>query len=66
LQTSFIGRDSKQDAGFENQTSLKRQMKKFQFVMNGAGSPQFPLHAYEVRPRKDKPGFDLISDVLQS
>jgi hypothetical protein len=41
-------------------------MKKFQFVMNGAGSPQFPLHAYEVRPRKDKPGFDLISDVLQS
>jgi hypothetical protein len=22
------------------------------------------VHAYEVRPRKDKRGFDLISDVL--
>ena len=22
------------------------------------------MHAYEVRPRKDKRGFDLISDVL--
>ena len=24
----------------------------------------FSLRAYEVRPRKDKRGFDLISDVL--
>jgi hypothetical protein len=23
-----------------------------------------PTHVYEVRPRKDKRGFDLISDVL--
>jgi hypothetical protein len=23
-----------------------------------------PMHVYEVRPRKDKPGFDLISDAL--
>ena len=23
------------------------------------------LHAYEVRPRKDKRGFDLISDALR-
>jgi hypothetical protein len=23
------------------------------------------MHVYEVRPRKDKRGFDLISDVLQ-
>ena len=23
-----------------------------------------PLHIYEVRPRKDKRGFDLISDAL--
>jgi hypothetical protein len=22
------------------------------------------MHAYEVRPRRDKRGFDLISDVL--
>ena len=22
------------------------------------------MHTYEVRPRKDKPGFDLISDAL--
>jgi hypothetical protein len=22
------------------------------------------MHVYEVRPRKDKPGFDLISDAL--
>ena len=25
---------------------------------------RFPLHAYEVRPGKDKTGTDLISDVL--
>jgi len=25
---------------------------------------RFPMHAYEVRPRKDKRGVDLISDVL--
>jgi hypothetical protein len=24
----------------------------------------FPMHVYEVRPRKDKRGVDLISDVL--
>ena len=24
----------------------------------------FPMHVYEVRPRKDKRGFDLISDAL--
>jgi hypothetical protein len=23
-----------------------------------------PMHVYEVRPRKDKRGFDLISDAL--
>jgi len=23
-----------------------------------------PVHVYEVRPRKDKRGFDLISDAL--
>ncbi len=23
-----------------------------------------PMHAYEVRPRKDKRGVDLLSDVL--
>jgi hypothetical protein len=23
-----------------------------------------PLHIYEIRPRKDKRGFDLISDAL--
>jgi hypothetical protein len=23
-----------------------------------------PAHVYEIRPRKDKRGFDLISDVL--
>ncbi len=26
--------------------------------------PTAPLHVYEVRPRKDKRGFDLVSDVL--
>ena len=26
--------------------------------------PRFPMHVYEVRPRKDKRGFDLISDAL--
>jgi len=25
---------------------------------------RFPMHAYEVRPRKDKRGVDLISDLL--
>jgi hypothetical protein len=25
---------------------------------------QSAIHVYEVRPRKDKRGFDLISDVL--
>jgi hypothetical protein len=25
---------------------------------------QSPMHAYEVRPRKDKRGVDLISDAL--
>ena len=25
---------------------------------------RFPMHAYEVRPRKDHRGVDLISDVL--
>jgi hypothetical protein len=24
------------------------------------------MHVYEVRPRKDKRGFDLISDALSS
>ena len=24
----------------------------------------FPMHVYEVRPRKDKRGVDLISDAL--
>ena len=27
-------------------------------------TPTIPAHAYEVRPRSDKRGFDLISDVL--
>ena len=26
--------------------------------------PRFLMHLYEVRPRKDKRGFDLISDAL--
>jgi len=25
---------------------------------------QSTMHVYEVRPRKDKRGFDLVSDVL--
>jgi len=25
---------------------------------------RFPVHVYEVRPRKDRRGVDLISDVL--
>ena len=25
---------------------------------------EYPMHVYEVRPRKDKRGVDLISDVL--
>ena len=29
--------------------------------LNGSG---FPMHVYEVRPRKDKRGVDLISDAL--
>jgi hypothetical protein len=39
-------------------------MKKFQFVMNDPASPSFPWDAYEVRPRKDHRGFDLISEAL--
>ena len=27
-------------------------------------APRFPVHIYEVRPRKDHRGFDLISDPL--
>jgi hypothetical protein len=26
--------------------------------------PRFPMHVYEIRPRKDKRGFDLLSDAL--
>jgi hypothetical protein len=26
--------------------------------------PRFPMHVYEVRPRKDHRGVDLISDAL--
>ena len=26
--------------------------------------PTAPLHVYEIRPRKDHRGFDLISDAL--
>jgi len=29
-----------------------------------ANAPEPEIHVYEVRPRKDKRGFDLISDVL--
>jgi hypothetical protein len=25
---------------------------------------KYPMHVYEIRPRKDKRGFDLISDAL--
>ena len=39
-------------------------MKKFQFMMNAGAFPQFPVHTYEIRPRKDKRGVDLISDAL--
>jgi hypothetical protein len=27
-------------------------------------APQLPVHVYEVRPRKDHRGVDLISDAL--
>jgi hypothetical protein len=30
----------------------------------GPARPRFPMYIYEVRPRKDKRGFDLISDAL--
>ena len=32
--------------------------------MNVASPMQSTMHVYEVRPRKDKRGFDLVSDVL--
>ena len=32
--------------------------------MNVASAMQSTMHVYEVRPRHDKRGFDLISDVL--
>jgi len=28
-----------------------------------ANGPQFLMHVYEIRPRKDKRGVDLISDA---
>jgi hypothetical protein len=31
---------------------------------NRRSQPLFPMHVYEVRPRKDHRGVDLISDVL--
>ena len=31
---------------------------------NQSMKPMAPLHVYEIRPRKDKRGVDLISDVL--
>jgi hypothetical protein len=34
------------------------------FVVTAGTVPPKPRHAYEVRPRKDKRGVDLISDVL--
>jgi len=30
----------------------------------GPNAIEAPAHVYEVRPRKDKCGFDLISDAL--
>jgi hypothetical protein len=33
-------------------------------VANGSTAPLQPMHVYEVRPRRDKRGFDLISDAL--
>ena len=33
-------------------------------LRNSATSPNQTLSVYEVRPRKDRHGFDLISDVL--
>jgi hypothetical protein len=29
-----------------------------------AKPPSIPMHVFEVRPRRDKRGFDLISDAL--
>jgi hypothetical protein len=35
-------------------------------VRNSAGQKWSEMHVYEVRPRKDKRGVELISDVLPS
>jgi hypothetical protein len=32
--------------------------------MRRSKTPTISIHAYEIRPRKDKRGVDLISDVL--
>jgi hypothetical protein len=34
------------------------------YSLNGKRSQNEKMHVYEVRPRKDKRGFDLISDAL--
>ena len=33
-------------------------------TLSDARVPGYPMHVYEVRPRRDKRGFDLISDAL--
>jgi hypothetical protein len=45
-------------------TSLKSLLKaKWQRIRPPA-PPRISTHVYEIRPRKDKRGVDLISDVL--
>jgi hypothetical protein len=34
------------------------------YSLNGKRSQNEKMHVYELRPRKDKRGFDLISDAL--
>jgi len=33
-------------------------------LLDGQNTHQQAMHVYEVRPRKDRRGFDLMSDVL--
>jgi hypothetical protein len=39
-------------------------MNKITFVRTPPGSSSAILHIYDIRPRKDHRGFDLISDAL--
>jgi hypothetical protein len=61
LRTTLISysRQPNLQGCFANQSKTNDLTKRCQLA-----ALRFPMHVYEIRPRKDKRGFDLISDAL--